>query len=153
MSTNTQSSSRASELETPLITDEIISHARAAFMAATEIRDFQTLFVGIGLPCLVAHLSQNYQSPNCHLVFESGLMEVACKTQPLSTASANIAKTAKMHGSMLDVFSMLQRGEIDIGLLSAAQIDIHGHLNSSRLLNLEKPYHCQAQEGHMILLF
>ena len=133
MSTNTQSRDMASNLETPLITNEIISQARAAFMAATEIRDFQTLFVGIGLPCLVAHLSQYNQSPNCHLVFESGLMEVACKTQPLSTASANIAKTAKMHGSMLDVFSVLQRGEIDIGLLSAAQIDIHGHLNSSRL--------------------
>ena len=130
MSTNTE----AGSLEKTLIKDEIISQARAAFMAAREIKDHQTLFVGIGLPCLVAHLSQYILSPNCHLVFESGLIEVACKTQPLSTASANIAKTAKMHGSMLDVFSMLQRGEIDVGLLSAAQIDIHGHLNSSRLL-------------------
>jgi glutaconate CoA-transferase subunit B len=60
-------------------------------------------------------------------------MEVMCKTQPLSTASANIAKTSKMHGSMLDVFSMLQRGEIDVGLLSAAQIDVKGNLNSSKL--------------------
>ena len=133
MNTNTETSSIADGLEKPLITDEIISQARAAFMAAREIKDHQTLFVGIGLPCLVAHLSQHILSPNCHLVFESGLMEVACKTQPLSTASANIAKTAKVHGSMLDVFSMLQRGEIDVGLLSAAQIDIHGHLNSSRL--------------------
>ena len=134
MNTNTESSDKTNGLENPLITDEIISQARAAFMAAREIKDHQTLFVGIGLPCLVAHLSQSVLSPNCHLVFESGLMEVACETQPLSTASANIAKTAKMHGSMLDVFSMLQRGEIDVGLLSAAQIDIHGHLNSSRLI-------------------
>ena len=116
------------------ISAEILAQARAAFMAATEIQDNQTLFVGIGLPCLVAHLAQFNASPNCHLVFESGLMEVMCKTQPLSTASENIARNAKMHGSMLDVFSMLQRGEIDIGLLSAAQIDENGHLNSSKLV-------------------
>src|SRR6056300_50482 len=105
MNTNTESSDKTNGLEKPFITDEIISQARAAFMAAREIKDHQTLFVGIGLPCLVAHISQSVLSPNCHLVFESGLMEVACETQPLSTASANIAKTAKMHGSMLDVFS------------------------------------------------
>jgi len=115
------------------ISDDSISQARAAFMASGEIFDCKTIFVGIGLPCLVAHITQNYTSPNCHLVFESGLMEVMCKTQPLSTASANIAKASKMHGSMLDVFSMLQRGEIDVGLLSAAQIDVNGNLNSSKL--------------------
>ncbi len=133
MNTNSETSDKRNGLEKTLITEEIISQARAAFMAAREIKDHQTLFVGIGMPCLVAHFSQAILSPNCHLVFESGLMEVACETQPLSTASANIARTAKMHGSMLDVFSMLQRGEIDVGLLSAAQIDIHGHLNSSKL--------------------
>ena len=115
------------------ISEDTILQARAAFMATTEITDHQTIFVGIGLPCLVAHITQNHTTPNCHLVFESGLTGVICKTQPLSTASANIAKTSKMHGSMLDVFSMLQRGEIDVGLLSAAQIDIYGHLNSSKL--------------------
>ena len=72
------------------ISDDSISQARAAFMASNEISDCKTIFVGIGLPCLVAHITQNYTSPNCHLVFESGLMEVMCKTQPLSTASANI---------------------------------------------------------------
>ena len=117
----------------PPVSEDTILQARAAFMATTEITDRQTIFVGIGLPCLVAHITQNHTTPNCYLVFESGLTGVICKTQPLSTASANIAKTSKMHGSMLDVFSMLQRGEIDVGLLSAAQIDIYGHLNSSKL--------------------
>ncbi len=115
------------------MSEDTILQTRAAFMATSEIIDHQALFVGIGLPCLVAHIAQYYTSPNCHLVFESGLTGVMCKTQPLSTASANIAKNSKMHGSMLDVFSMLQRGEIDVGLLSAAQIDIHGHLNSTKL--------------------
>ena len=55
-----------------------------------------------------------------------------CKTQ-LYLLQAQILQTSKMHGSMLDVFSMLQRGEIDVGLLSAAQIDVNGNLNSSKL--------------------
>jgi glutaconate CoA-transferase subunit B len=33
--------------------------------------------------------------------------------------------------SMLDVFAKLQRGEIDLGLLSGAQVDRHGNLNST----------------------
>ena len=87
----------------PIILDDTILQARAAFMATTEITDHQAIFVGIGLPCLVAHITQNHTTPNCHLVFESGLTGVICKTQPLSTASANIAKTSKMHGGPIYV--------------------------------------------------
>ena len=72
------------------ISDDSISQARAAVMASNEISDCKTIFVGIGLPCLVAHITQNYTSPNCHLVFESGLMEVKCKTQPLSLSLIHI---------------------------------------------------------------
>ena len=104
MNPNTESNYKNNGLEKTLITEEIISQARAAFMAAREIRDHQTLFVGIGLPCLVAHFSHSILSPSCHLVFESGLMEVSCETQPLSTASANIAKTAKMR--LLAIFAI-----------------------------------------------
>ena len=41
------------------ISDDSISQTRAAFMASSEILDCKTIFVGIGLPCLVAHITQN----------------------------------------------------------------------------------------------
>ena len=85
-----------------VLQSKISPDAMKAFMASGEIFDCKTIFVGIGLPCLVAHITQNYTSPNCHLVFESGLMEVMCKTQPLSTASANIAKAFAIFALAVD---------------------------------------------------
>src|SRR5690606_12421115 len=40
---------------------------------------------------------------------------------------------ARMIGSMLDVFAMLQADRIDVGLLSGAQVDRYGNLNSTVL--------------------
>ena len=47
MNTNTESSDKTNGVEKPFITDEIISQARAAFMAAREIKDHQTIIVAV----------------------------------------------------------------------------------------------------------
>jgi glutaconate CoA-transferase subunit B len=44
-----------------------------------------------------------------------------------------------MLASCLGVFAMLQQGSFDLGLLSAAQVDRHGNLNSTALGSYEKP--------------
>ena len=44
-----------------------------------------------------------------------------------------------MFGSMLDVFTMLQQGRIDVGMLSAAEVDRRGNLNSTVIGPYDKP--------------
>jgi acyl CoA:acetate/3-ketoacid CoA transferase beta subunit len=47
---------------------------RMGFLAATLLRDFSTVFVGIGAPCLAAMIAKRTHSPNLELIFESGVI-------------------------------------------------------------------------------
>ncbi|ROU02787.1 CoA-transferase subunit beta [Histidinibacterium lentulum] len=100
-------------------------------MAARLIPDECRVFVGIGAPCSAAMLARRSHAANIDMIFESGVMGADPPRLPLSTGSPSVAAGALMVGSMLDVFATLQRGEIDIGLLSGAQVDRLGNLNST----------------------
>lgn len=104
---------------------------RLAWMAASLIPDDCRVFVGIGAPCSAAMLARRNHASKIDMIFESGVMGADPCVLPLSTGSPSVASGALMVGSMLDVFSTLQRGEIDIGLLSGAQVDRRGNLNST----------------------
>jgi glutaconate CoA-transferase subunit B len=105
--------------------------ARLAWLGAGVLAEGETVFVGIGIPSLSAMLAKRRHAPRICMIYESGVIDADPEEPPLSTGSPSVAKGAAMIGSMLDVFAMLQRGEIDVGLLSAAQVDRHGNLNST----------------------
>jgi glutaconate CoA-transferase subunit B len=67
------------------------------------------------------------------LIYESGAIDTDPPVPPLSTGSPAVVADAAMVGSCLDVFAMLQQGRFDLGLLSAAQVDRFGNLNSTVL--------------------
>ena len=102
-----------------------------AWHAASEIADGEVTFVGIGAPSYAAMMARRTHAPAISMVFESGVMGADPRELPLSTGSPSVARGAAMHGSMLDVFSELQAGRIDVGLLSAAEVDRRGNLNST----------------------
>ncbi len=105
--------------------------ALMAWHAAHELVDREVVFVGIGGPGLAAMIARRHHAPALSMVFESGVMGADPETLPLSTGSPSVARGAAMHGSMLDVFADLQQGRIDVGLLSGAQVDRRGNLNST----------------------
>lgn len=105
--------------------------ALMAWHASYEISDGETVFVGIGAPGLAAMTARRTHAPRISMVFESGVMGADPAVLPLSTGSPSVARGAAMHGSMLDVFAALQQGRIDVGLLSAAEVDRQGNLNST----------------------
>ena len=104
---------------------------RMAVNAGRMLGKYQTCFVGIGTPSLAAVLAQRLLAPTITLIYESGVIGAAPKTPPLSTGSPCVAEGAAMIGEMSDVFAELQAGRIEVGLLSGAQIDYHGNLNST----------------------
>ena len=104
-----------------------------AWHAAHEIAEGEVVFVGIGVPELGATIARRDHAPGTAMVFESGVMGTDPLTPPLSTESSSVARGAAMHGSMLDVFAELQQGRIDVGLLSGAEVDRHGKLNSTAI--------------------
>jgi glutaconate CoA-transferase subunit B len=108
-----------------------------AAYAAREIADGDTVFVGIGIPSHAAVLARRTHAPRATLIYESGVIGALPLTPPLSTGSPSVAAGAAMIADSVMVFSELQAGRIDVGILSAAQVDIHGRLNSTAI----GPYH------------
>lgn len=104
---------------------------RLAWLGSRLLTDGQLAFVGIGVPSLAAMLAKRTTAPGLRLIYESGVIGANPTEPPLSTGSPSVARGADMIGSMLDVFAMLQAGRIDVGLLSAAQVDRRGNLNAT----------------------
>lgn len=104
---------------------------RVAVATARLLRTRVTCFVGIGVPSLAAMLAKRLHAPELNLIYESGVIGAHPATPPLSTGSPSVAAGAEMVGRMIDVFGALQDGRIEVGLLSAAQVDRTGNLNST----------------------
>lgn len=112
---------------------------RHAVFAAREIADGETVFVGIGIPSHAAVLARRTHAPRATLIYESGVLGSLPTTPPLSTGSPSVADGATMIAGSLVVFGELQAGRIDVGILSAAQVDIHGSLNSTVIGDYRRP--------------
>ncbi len=118
---------------------EITPDKRIAMIAAMELKGYGSCFVGIGIPSDTACLAKDTIEPNINLIYESGAIGAMPKTKSYSTGSPSIAHGSDMITDSFSVFSDLQAGRIDVGLLSAAQIDIYGNLNSTVIGDYRTP--------------
>jgi glutaconate CoA-transferase, subunit B len=121
------------------MTDPIADPVRFVALAAREIADRNVCFVGIGVPSLAAITAKAVHAPDAVLIYESGAIDCEPPVPPLSTGSPSVVANTAMVTTCLGVFSMLQKGEFDLGLLSAAQVDRYGNLNSTVLGPYDAP--------------
>jgi len=119
----------------PVSADEMM-----AVEAARRLRDDTVCFVGIGLPSIAANLARRTHAPGCVLVYESGTIGSKPSELPLSIGDGELADTADAVVSVPEMFAYwLQGRRIDVGFLSAAQIDRHGNLNSTVIGDYRHP--------------
>ena len=108
--------------------------------ASRHLEDGQVCFVGIGLPSEAANLARLSHAPNVVLVYESGTIGTRPETLPLSIGDGELAEHADLVVSVPEIFSYwLQGGRVDVGFLSAAQIDRYANLNSTIIGCYEEP--------------
>ena len=100
--------------------------------AAREIREGETVFVGMRLPLLAFLLAKSTHAPNAVGFFENGVIRDTPSVAMLYTMSdpPNI-NGAVFCGEMLTVMGSLQRGAIALGFIGGAQIDRFGNLNTT----------------------
>ena len=111
-----------------------------AVAAARRLDDGTVCFVGIGLPSRAANLARATHAPRCVLIYESGTIGAKPRHLPLSIGDGELAETADAVVSVPEIFGYwLQGGRIDVGFLSAAQIDRFGNLNSTVIGDYEHP--------------
>jgi glutaconate CoA-transferase subunit B len=100
--------------------------------AARALRDGATCFVGIGLPSAAANLARRTHAPGLVLIYESGTIGAKPDVLPLSIGDGVLAETADSVVSVPEIFNYwLQPGRIDIGFLSAAQLDRYANVNTT----------------------
>ena len=121
--------------ESTYTSDEIMS-----VVAARHLRDGQVCFVGIGLPSEAANLARLLHAPEVILIYESGTIGTRPDVLPLSIGDGELADRADLVVSVPEIFSYwLQAGRVDVGFLSAAQIDRFGNLNSTVIGDYDSP--------------
>ena len=119
----------------PYSADEMMTVA-----AARALRPGTVCFVGIGLPSTAANLARAVHAPDLVLIYESGCIGAKPSRLPLSIGDPELAETARTVVSVPEIFNYwLQAGRIDIGFLSAAQVDRHANLNSTVIGPYERP--------------
>jgi glutaconate CoA-transferase, subunit B len=100
--------------------------------AARALRDGSACFVGIGLPSTAANVARRLHAPGLVLIYESGCLGAKPDRLPLSIGDGILAETADSVVSVPEVFNYwLQPGRIDVGFLSAAQLDKYGNINTT----------------------
>jgi glutaconate CoA-transferase subunit B len=116
-------------------TDEMMS-----VVASRQLRDGQVCFVGIGLPSEAANLARLSHAPNVILIYESGTIGTKPDVLPLSIGDGELAEQAELVVSVPEIFAYwLQAGRVDVGFLSAAQIDRFANLNSTVIGDYGQP--------------
>ncbi len=115
--------------------DEIMS-----VVAARHLHDRQVCFVGIGLPSEAANLARLTHAPDVVLIYESGTIGTRPEVLPLSIGDGELAEQADLVVAVPEIFAYwLQAGRIDVGFLSAAQIDRYANLNSTVIGDYDHP--------------
>jgi glutaconate CoA-transferase, subunit B len=121
-------------------TDRYSADEMMTVTASRQLADGAICFVGIGLPSEAANLARLTHAPNLVLIYESGTIGTRPLTLPLSIGDDELATTSLSVVSVPEIFSYwLQAGRVDIGFLSAAEIDRFANLNSTVIGSYERP--------------
>jgi glutaconate CoA-transferase subunit B len=99
---------------------------------ARQIRDGETVFVGMRLPLLAFCLARSTHAPRAVGLFENGIARDSPAPELLYTMSdpPNVAG-ASWCTSMPNVMALLAQGSVQLGFIGGAQVDRFGNVNTS----------------------
>lgn len=108
--------------------------------AARQIHDGENVFVGMRLPLIAFALAKHTHAPHCTGFFESGIIRDTPAPELLYTMCdpPNIAG-ALWSTSTTNVMGLLAAGEVHLGFIGGAEIDIYGNLNTSVIGDWRQP--------------
>ncbi|MBN1954683.1 MAG: 3-oxoacid CoA-transferase [Anaerolineae bacterium] len=100
-------------------------------IAARQMPDSVTAFIGTGIPMLAASLAQKMHAPNLVPVFEFGGTGAQLKKLPRAVGESRTFYRGVAASGICDIMETAARGFVDYGFLGGAQIDPYGNLNST----------------------
>ncbi len=98
------------------------------------IRDYDRVFVGVGIPLLASTVATRAHAPNALLMFEGGGIGPISRRIMFSVGDNSTTDNAMAATELWRILGDIQRGFVDIGVVGGAQIDKYGNLNSTAIL-------------------
>jgi glutaconate CoA-transferase, subunit B len=108
-------------------------------LAARQMEDQTTAFIGTGIPMLAASLAQKLQAPGLITIFEFGGTGAILDQLPLAVGDMRTYNRALHASGICDIMESAQRGFVEFGFLGGAQIDCYGNLNSTVIGDIKTP--------------
>lgn len=106
---------------------------------AKEIRDYENVVLGVGLPTTAGALAKALYAPNATLMMESGIIDF----QPLlplnNIADAHACRGFSYGTDLFSAFTMTYRGFVDVCFLGVGQCDRYGNVNTTVVGDYYKP--------------
>lgn len=103
-----------------------------AAAGARELKDGETVVVGIGLPQVACFLAKATHAPNLTPLLEIGVANMRPLHTPVGLADSRIFYRATCWSGFLDIMGMnLHRGVVDTGFLGALEVDRFGNINTT----------------------
>jgi glutaconate CoA-transferase subunit B len=108
--------------------------------AGREIRDGETVFVGMRLPLLAFAFAKRTHAPSAIGLFENGIVRDTPAPETLMTMSdtPNLPGAVWSTGTR-EIMGLLQQGLVDLGFIGGAEIDRFGNLNTNYVGDWRRP--------------
>lgn len=106
---------------------------------AREIKDYDRVILGVGLPTTSGAMAKALHAPNAILMMESGIIDFEPLVPPNHIADAHSCRGFSYATDLFSSFTMTYRGFVDVCFLGVGQIDRYGNLNTTVIGDYFKP--------------
>jgi glutaconate CoA-transferase subunit B len=105
-----------------------------AVSGARELKDYEVVAVGLGLPVVASFLAKLTHAPHMTILLELGVIDPEPIHTAVGLADPRIWYRAKAISSFADILgTFLHNGRVDVGFLGGLETDQFGNLNTSLL--------------------
>lgn len=108
-------------------------------VVAREIRDYDRVILGIGLPMTAGALAKALFAPHCVLMMESGIIDFEPLIPLNHIADAHACRGFSYATDLFSTFTMAYRGFVDVCFLGVGQVDRYGNMNTTVIGDYFKP--------------
>ncbi|HPV48882.1 MAG TPA: CoA-transferase [Smithellaceae bacterium] len=106
---------------------------------AREIRDFENVILGVGLPTTAGAMAKALYAPHATLMMESGIIDFEPLLPLNHIADAHSCRGFSYATDLFSAFTMTYRGFVDVCFLGVGQVDKYGNLNTTVIGDYYKP--------------
>ena len=106
---------------------------------AKEIKDYQNVILGVGLPTTAGALAKALYAPHATLMMESGIIDFQPLVPLNHIADAHSCRGFSYATDLFTAFTMTYRGFVDVCFLGVGQVDKFGNVNTTCIGDYEKP--------------